>query len=90
MPDVGKADVVDNPLKFLRRDPLSDRGFYLIDKVGRFFDTRSRPRRARAIEMMPASTAGKKSWPRNGTRIHEPAQSPRKTTAKPHGGQDCA
>ena len=38
---VRNADIVDDALKFLRRDPLSDDGFYLIDQLGRFFDARS-------------------------------------------------
>ena len=38
----GQADVVDNPLKFVRRDLVSYGSFHLIDKVGGFLNTRSR------------------------------------------------
>ena len=38
---VRNADIVDDPLKFLRRDSLSDDGFYLIDQLSCFFDARS-------------------------------------------------
>ena len=38
---VRKTDIIDDALKFLRRDPLSNDGFYLIDQLGRFFDARS-------------------------------------------------